>query len=58
MAKAGNISTLKTLLESEELLQHCMAYNLVHHSSSTDISGHPFIQHGVYQRARHDCKPS
>jgi hypothetical protein len=58
MAKAGNISTLKTQLESAELLQHCMAYNLVHHSSSTDISGHPFIQHGVYQRARHDCQQS
>jgi hypothetical protein len=58
MAKAGNISTLKTQLESAELLQHCMAYNLVHHSSSTDISGHPFSQHGVFQRARYDCQPS
>jgi hypothetical protein len=58
LAKQGNISSLKTQLESTELLQHCMAYNLVHHSSSTDISGHPFIQHGAYQRARHDCQPS
>lgn len=55
IAKSGDISALKTRLECTDLLKQCMAYNLVHHSSSTDISGHPFTQHGAYQRARYHC---
>ncbi|MDC0610751.1 DUF2235 domain-containing protein [Vibrio sp.] len=56
LAQSGEIGKLKTKLGTTDLLKDMMLSNLIHHSSGDDISGHPFIQNGIYQRARHDCE--
>ncbi|MCE0492490.1 phospholipase effector Tle1 domain-containing protein [Vibrio salinus] len=56
LAQIGEIGRLKSKLGSTDLLKELMLSNLIHHSSGDNISGHPFVQHGIYQRTRHDCE--